>query len=176
MIKLAEVKRGLAREILDPSGEILLVINVKKRVRPKELLLLLNEERRRKAQSKNIKLPDMSPRTLHKHLTRLVTQGSVRKEVVSHKEVYYMPGPKFTDEWMYVHVTEAVAKLLNSLDRKLGLIEAMRMLDRIRGKPDRMKELENSTRMLCKVFDKELPEPTGENEFFVMRVYPEDEK
>jgi len=118
----------------------------------------------------------MSPRTLHKHLARLVTEKSVRREAVSHKEVYYVPGPRFTEEWMYIHLIEAVARLLNSLDRSLGLIEAIRLFDKIRGKPDRIKELQNSTRMLCKVFDKELPEPTGKNEFFVMEVYQEDEK
>lgn len=173
MITVEEVKRKLAREMFNPSKEIQRVINDKKRVRQKQLLPLINEARRRIAESKKIKLPNMSPRTLHKHLERLMRDGAVRKQVVSHKEVYYVQGPRFGEEWINSYIIEGVARLLNSLNRSLGLIEAVRLYDKIRKKPDRIKELENSARMLCRVFDKELPEPV--DDYIVIQVKQEDE-
>ena len=161
--------------MFNPSKEIQEVIKDKKCVRQKQLLPSINEARRQIAESKQIKVQSMSPRTLHNHLERLIRDGAVRKQIVSHKEVYYAQGPRFSEEWINVHIIEGIARLLNSLDRSVGLIEALRLFKKIRNKPDRIKELENSARMLCRIFDKELPEST-DDDYLVMRVHQEDEK
>lgn len=180
MVKLEEVKRKLALDIINSPKEILQVIYNKKRARQKELLPLINESRRRAAERMkrrtrgDIRVLSMSPRTLHKHLGSLVHDGAIRKEVISHKEVYYLPGARFSEEWITLNIIEWLAKLLNSLDRSLGLIEAIRLFEKIRKKPGRIKELENCARMLCSVFDGDFPPPTGED-YVVIRVYEEDE-
>lgn len=175
MTKLKEFKFEFVRKKLNPSKEIQRVIREKKRVRQKELLPLINEARKRIAESVKTEAPNMSPSTLHKHLERLKRDGAIRKIVVSHKEVYYEPGPRSGEEWTNSYIIEGVARLLNSLDRRKGLIEAIRLFEKIRKKPGRIKELENSIRMLCRVFDKELPEST-EDDWIVLQVHQEGEE
>lgn len=180
MVTPEEVKRRLRRELFNPPKEILQVIHERKRVRQKELSTLINDARKHKAERLKkrthieIEVPKISPTTLHKHLERLTRDEAIRKDVVRHKEVYYLPSVRFDEEWTNANIIEAVARLLNTFDRSLGLMEAIRVFERLRGKPNRMKELENSARMLCRVFDGELPELKDE-EYVVIQVYQEDE-